>query len=261
MTPFPRIFRFRAQLSLASSLMVFLPAAALESEPEEPFWLSTIRRNTELPAETALHVSNRYGDVRARGLDSGPLEVIAAVQRFEEDQPEAEIHIREENGALRVEVHFPSADSPQPGDPLQGRVDVTVMVPRGSELHLESDHGLVEARGVDRDLYARSREGRLELITSRPLDARAERGDTQLLLQRSLPNRPHRIRSSSGDIQLNIPASEPLSLRARTGGEIANQLAAEFAPFIEEGGELRVGAAPFAIEIESASGNIDLHSR
>lgn len=261
MIPRPRIASACARVSITATLLLFFSGIAVTAEPDAPFWLSTIQREAELAAETALHVSNHYGDVRARGLDSGPLQVIAAVQRFQQNQQEARIHIRKEAGVLRVEVHFPSADPVQAGGPLQGRVDITVMVPPGGALHLETDTGLVEAKGVDRDLSARSRMGRLELITARPLDARAEQGDTQLLLRRSLRDQPHRIRSGSGNIQLNVPASEPLSLRARTSGEIANQLSAAPESVVEEAGELRVGAAPFAIEIESASGNIELHSR
>lgn len=248
---------------LLALLVMALPACA-EPEPEEPFWLSTIRSEVDLGPGTALQVSNRYGDVRARGLHEGPLQVIAVVQRFEEDQEEARIQTLEESGQLRIEVHYPSADPPQTGDPLHGRVDVTVMVPRGGALRLESDAGLIEVKGVDRDLFAQSNSGRLEVITSRPLETRTREGHTQLLLKASDPEHPHRIRSGSGDIELNVPASEPLSLRARTGGEITPRLSADLETFLEEVGEereLSVGAAPFAIQLESASGDIELHSR
>ena len=235
-----------AWITLLTSLLVSTSAPSAEREAEQPVWLSTIRHEAELPPGTALEVWNRYGDVRARGLASGPLQVLAAVQRFQEDQEEPRIEIREKAGALRVEIHYPSADAAQSGDRLGGRVDVTVMVPSGGELRVETDFGLVEVKGVDRDLFAKSRKGRLELITDRPLDVRAEQGDTQLLLRRSLRDHPHRIRSGSGNIQLNVPASEPLSLRARTGGAIANQLASDVESIIGETGELRVGTAPTA---------------
>ena len=251
-------------VAVLALLVAALPAPATEPGLEEPFWLTTTRREVELPPTTALQVSNRYGDVRARGVHTGPLQVIAVVQRFEEDQEEARIQILEESGTLRVEIHYPSADPPQAGDPLQGRVDVTVMVPRGGALRLESDAGLIEAKGVDRNLFAQSNSGRLEVITSRPLETSNREGDTQLLLKVSDPEHPHRIRSASGDIELNVPASEPLSLRARTGGKITPRLSTDLEPLLEDMGEereLRVGTAPFTIQLESASGDIELHSR
>ena len=257
----PRIGIPFAGIALLSCLWLSPPALSTEREAEEPVWLSSIRHEAELAPETPLEVRNRYGDVRARGVVSGPLRVLTAVQRFQEDQEEPRIEIREEAGALRVEVHYPSADAPQAGGRLQGRVDVTVMVPPGDELRLETDFGLIEVKGVDRDLFAKSRTGRLELITQRPLHAQAERGDTQLLLRRSFRDHPHRILSGSGNIQLNVPKSEALSLRVRTGGSIANQLAPEVEFSVGENGELRVGTAPYAIEIESSSGDIELHSR
>ncbi|MGE4651005.1 MAG: hypothetical protein AAEJ53_08970 [Myxococcota bacterium] len=256
---FPRSWPWGCLLAL---LIAALPAPA--AEPEEPFWLSTIRREFELPSTTALQVSNRFGDIRARGLNQGPLQVIAVVQRFEEDQEEAQIQVVEESGTLRIEIHYPSAASAQAGAPLRGRVDVTVMVPRGNALALEIDAGLIEAKGIDRDLSAESQSGRIEVITSRPLETHTGEADTQLLLKASDPNHPHRIRSGSGHIELNLPASQPLSLRARTRGKITPRLSADLEPLLEEAGEereLRVGSAPFAIQLESASGDIELHSR
>ena len=102
------------------------------------------------------------------------------------------------------------------------------------------------------------------VITSRPLETHTGEAATQLLLKASDPNHPHRIRSGSGHIELNLPASQPLSLRARTRGKITPRLSADFEPLLEEAGEereLRVGSAPFAIQLESASGDIELHSR
>ena len=252
----------QALLALALTLPAIGETAAAQPPPEEYVGFSTLQQETALDAETALHVSNRYGDVRARGSATETLRVIAAVQRFEAEQPEPRIQIQEEEGARHLVVHFPSADPVQPGDPLQGRVDITVLVPPGRTLHLETDTGLIEAKGVQRDLFARSRGGRLEVITSRPLDTRADQGETQLLLRRSFRERPHRIRSQSGDIQVNVPSSETLSLRAHTkSGEMTNQLSPSFEPVIDENGALHVGPAPFAIDVESTSGNIELHSR
>lgn len=251
----------QAWAAIAACGMLSVAVSAAEAEPEEPVSLSVLRESTDLPPETTLRASNRYGDLRARGVDSGSLELIAAVQRFEPEQPEAQIQVGEEAGSLHVEILYPSADPAQPGGPLRGRVDLTLLVPRGRELHLETEFGLVETKGVERDLFVQSATGRLELITSRPLVARTEAGDMRLLLRHSLRDRPHRIRSGSGDIELNVPASESLHLRARTDGEIANGLSNEAGSVVEEAGELLVGTPPFSIEIESRSGNIALHSR
>lgn len=232
--------------------------------PEPEVFIESERREISLPQEATLRVVNLLGDVRARGTEADQLSVISVIQRFRPDQDDARVAIEEKEGRVEVTTHFPSAIAEATDRGLAGRIDVTILVPSGARMEVETKAGLIEVKGVGRDLQARSRSGRIRVSTSQGVSAHSESGLVGVTLRDPGAERPARLTTRSGDIRADFPEDPLPALFARTGGAIEvhslpkNPTRDEDNPTISV---LKIGKTPAVVHVESQTGSIALHAQ
>ncbi|MFP6641548.1 MAG: hypothetical protein VCC04_14985 [Myxococcota bacterium] len=230
---------------------------------DDEVFVETERREIALAPAGTLRVVNHLGDVRARRAATDQLSVISIVQRFRPDQDDARVPITEENGSVEVTALFPSAISEANDQGLAGRIDLTLLVPSGAEMTVETKQGLIEIKGVRRKLEARSTSGPIRVSTSQSVRAHSESGMVGVTLRSPGAEEPARLSTRSGRIRVDFPEDPLPALLARTGGEILvhslpqNPKPAEDDPTISV---LQIGKKPSVIHVESQTGSIKLHA-
>ncbi len=252
-------------LGVASLMALFWAGGTLSGEPptEPQVWVDTSRWQVELPADSALRVSNRLGDIRARSSGDGKLLVVAIIQRFAPEQTDADVSISTKEGEVVVETHYPSAEIRNEDGRLNGRIDLSLLVPAGLEMQVETDHGLIEVKGVKRDLTARTSSGRLRVTTGRRVSAQTGSGELRVVLKNPSVARPARLETKDGPLRVDLLDRPDLSLRARTAGEILlwpGRMGEKLVSRENGLSELRLGNEPFALEALSATASIEIRA-
>jgi hypothetical protein len=226
-------------------------------------WLDTSRREFELPADSLLRVSNYMGDVRARSSGDDKLLLVVVTQRFEADQNDAEVEASEMPGGLSITTHYPSAVAGKKNGRLAGRIDISLLIPAGRSLEIETRHGLIEVKGVDRDLVAETGSGNLRITSARSVSARTVDGEIRTALRHPAPEHPARFESRGGSIRIDFLDVPELPIRATTGGEIIQKLGERSGTRVEwlDGqGRLEVGSGPPTLEVISKTGRVELRA-
>jgi hypothetical protein len=253
-----------AGLLLALWLFPVSGADCAEADGTQPeVWIQTTRQSAELPEASLLRVSNRLGDVRGRSSGDGKLLVAATIQRFAPDQADAEVLITHEDGVVVVRTRYPSAEKRRPDGSLNGRIDLAVLVPSGGRMVVETDKGLIEVKGVDRDLSAKTGSGRLRVTTSRALEAETREGELVAVIRKPAVERPARVSTESGRIHVDVLNRPDLTLFVKSKGPISKRLDAyPEAALINEGGfsELKLGEVPWFLQVSSATGPVDIRA-
>ena len=248
------------------SLVALLWAGEIRSgEPsiEPEVWVDTVRWKVELPSDSTLRIANRLGDIRARSSGDGKLLVVAIIQRFAPEQKDADVSISTYEGEVVVETRYPSAEALNEDGRLNGRIDLSLLVPAGLQMEVETVHGLIEIKGVKRDLTARTASGRLRVTTDREISAQTESGELRIVLKNPGMARPAHLETADGSLRVDLLDRPGLSLRARTAGEVVSWLGSlGERPASRENGisELRFGDSPFALDALSATGRIEVRA-
>ncbi|MCH2170174.1 DUF4097 domain-containing protein [Myxococcota bacterium] len=256
-----RIAPRTALLSLIAC--VLLGDVASGQPPPDEFRVDDFQWTGDLSPSQVLRVHNPFGDIRARSSGDDRLSVAAMIQRFSRDQTDARIEIHQDRTPVEIEIHYPSATRPGPDGRKRGRIDLALLVPPGVRLEISTDHGNIEAKGVDRPLLTHSQSGDLRVSTSRPVDARTGSGRINATLRSPDPGEPDRFATQTGDIRVDFPKSGDVGVEARTRGSIVPHGLDESRFRLSHDGEssvLQLGSGSPAIRVESNQGTIDLHA-
>ncbi|MFP6655524.1 MAG: hypothetical protein VCB25_07835, partial [Myxococcota bacterium] len=146
-------------------------------------------------------------------------------------------------------------------DGLAGRLDLTLLVPGGALLEIETAAGLIEVRGVSRDVKAQTKFGRIRISTRYGVEADSETGALGITLRSASAERPIRLKTRSGEIRVDFPEQPLPGLFARTRGEIETDGFSQRpkpSPNDASISILSAGASPSVIRAESESGRIQL---
>ena len=251
-------------------LMPFaLAVQAGETDPETPavankkkdpeFTIQTQRQNVRLPATKSLRVINHLGDVRARRAKASDLNVISIVQRFKKDQTDGKTLINTEGDEVVITTSYPSATQAGNGPKRQGRIDLSLLIPHGTNLIVETQDGMIELKGVHRQIEAKSETGRIRVSTGRRLKAHTDYGTMGITLGSPTPRESAEISTLTGAIKVDFAGDPMPSLRAQTGGKIVG-LHIDSEPALLAGSTdisvLENGEKPYNLRIESQKGNI-----
>jgi hypothetical protein len=242
----------------------FLGALTAQRAPADPeVWVDTPRWQVELAADTELRISNPYGDVRGRSSADGKLLVVGIIQRFDPEQRDAEVLIEEGKGRVVVRTEYPSADQRLADGRLNGRIDLSVLVPAGHKMRVETGAGLIEVKGVDRELVARTTSGRIRLTTARAISAKTVSGELIAVLKNPTALQPALLATGTGPLRVDLLDSPALALHARTAGQILprfgrlDELEASRSSGLSV---LSVGKEPWSLEAVSKQGSIEIHA-
>jgi hypothetical protein len=225
-------------------LLAVLPAAAAAGPLKQDWRIEPFEWHGSLAAGRVLAVRNPYGDVRARRADGGTTAVYAAMQRHRDDPREWTIAIAESADGLAVEVVL-AGDAVPAGaaDWAPRRVDMTVYVPAGAKLRVETVDGLIEAKRLRGDVEARSVGGEIVVTTTGSVEARSEAGRIRYSFLDPKWVGSARLVTRSGDIALTLPKGANVDLAVQTGGESSTAV---------------LGAGGSRVAVESESGRVEV---
>ena len=256
----PRDSRAHAGL-WAVALIVAGAVPAVAAPPSMDEWrIEPFEWQGALDSGHRLTVRNPHGDVRARRSTSGDVAIFAAMQRHAGDPRAWRVAIEPVNGDLEVAVALGDAavPAPLPADWSPRRIDLTVFVPDGAQLRVETGAGRIEAKRLRSDIEARSTSGEIVVTGSGSVEARSETGAIRYSFLSADWAGAARLSSGTGDITLVVPRDAAIDLTLRTRGEIAG-VAIPAASGSNGERRLVVGGGGSPVVAESDTGRIALH--
>ena len=144
---------------VVASLNPLSGATAREISAED--WLiEKVQWSAELGAAGTVRVRNSFGDLRVRPSEDGQVLVSAVVQRHVEDALRARVDSRRPDSEFEIEVVFAPETAPTPSSEPESwqrrRVDLTLFLPLAPVLIAETEDGLIEIKGLESRIEARS---------------------------------------------------------------------------------------------------------
>ncbi len=136
---------------------------------------------------SAIRVDNAFGDVRLRhGGSEGNLEVAAILQQLSIDGSKLVLSVDvTDDAAVVTIVRYDHEGNPAPQAPRgdKARADLAIMVPEGFPIRVETDNGLIEARGVRTDIDLNTSGGTIRVAQHHGgINARSEGGTMEITL-------------------------------------------------------------------------------
>lgn len=203
-----------------TSITVFPARAenALENWEIRHFnWERSIR------AKNPVEVNNPYGDVRIRRGPDSTVFIYAITQKHKNDPDDPKIIIKTGEG-LSVDVTYPKNSTSMDGISLKTntkrRVDLTLFIPKGSSLDVQTYSGKIIAKGLQSDVQAKTDSGKIFLRISGTAKAVSDSGELVIFLKDPSWSWPPVFETSTGDISVRMPKNADVAVDISTAGEI-----------------------------------------
>jgi hypothetical protein len=248
--------RFTPIPSSAAALAVGAVLAAPDEAPvppedgAAPLQLEAFRWSGDLPREATLVARNDYGELHVQESSDGQLLVSAMIQKIGGAADELVVEVRPAEGRVEVGVRAVVAE-------VHGRVDVTLMVPDGRSVDLETTAGDIRIQEFGGRVTARSRSGNVSAMRVRALEAEAENGGVSVALWGRRFRSPI-VLHGRGDVEVLVNEGASLDLGAQ-GSRIEVSLpASRLRDVVEAPGryEARLGDGGMALRATSLAGRV-----
>ena len=225
---------------------------------------STIERSvsTQVLAEKQpIRIDNPYGDVRVRfGGYESTLEWRTVAQNAAATH---KIAVSSDNqGSFVVSARLPEGIALAPDQ----RIEITAYVPQGHDLEILTEHGLIEVRGVQANLRARSATGNIAFRGIVGLiDVETGGGNIEGQINPAAAGTRQRVSAATGNIVLGLVDGLNATLSMATSGVIATEFSVDIDP--QPGQEPNktaravIGKPESDIEVVSKRGEIRLLRR
>lgn len=207
-----------------------LPAGAESPQVEDSWQKNNYQWFEKIEPGGGVQVVNPYGNIYARfGGYEHQVEILATIQRLEQELPELEVVFRHtDGGGLEVTV-APSAPAEGDGSPspptaeeTRDRVDLVLFVPQGAALHARTEADRIEVKGLDGDLIAESVKGDIWVRKIKgAVQARSERGQISAMLESGVTRKPQEISTRTGEIEVHLWEDANMDVTIETSGEIS----------------------------------------
>ncbi len=226
----------------------------------EDWSIERLERAVPLAAGSALAIENLYGDLRVRPHDRPEALLVGQAQRHRDDPRASEIAVEESSGRTAIRVVEPAADPAAPPAWSRRRVDLARLVPPAATLAARSDRGLIEIKGHQGAVHARSRQGDLALRVGGPVDLRAERGSIAVVLQGAGWSHPSRLETVAGDLSVSFSAGADADLVVEARGPVTTDFTIDLErlPAGRRRGRVRLGRGGALVELSSGEGSLEL---
>jgi len=218
-----RIHRILAACAIA----VLLPSCQLRLEATEipADWnIDNVRQSEPTGGAEIIEIRNLHGDLRVRPVDEEEVSWSAMIQRHADDPLRADIQTSGEGSTFRIEVRYPEVESFEPADQPESwnkrRVDMTLFVPAKRQLIIETARGLIEVKGLDRGVSARSQSGDIVLSTAGPVTAFTERGSITAQFSATDWESAVQLETLTGAITVTLPPTADTTVTMTTSGEL-----------------------------------------
>ena len=217
-----------------------VPATETEQESLEENWLIERREQTQsLEDPDLVRVVNPHGEIRVRAHHKPEIFVLYNAQRHRDDAIGPEVEINHKPDSVEVTTHFEPHKGEVPESFKKRRIDLTVFVPATTPLHLESDSGLLETRGMKGELNMTSTWGDMRTRHAGPLNMKSQYGSLQAMLQDTRWSKDSRIETLTGDILVFVAKNGSLEVEM----ESHDSFATDFSLTVEKNPETGLKSA------------------
>jgi hypothetical protein len=205
---------------------LFHPEVVFEPRGEEfpdlqmgrmPQWYQALEEGGEVV------IDNPYGDVYVRHNRGGRrVGISGVVQRLGADPEIEQLQLTASPQSVVFRVRYPGDGRRRPmtasGRP--GRVDLSVLVPDRSTLHIRTRDGLASGKRVQANLVVDTESGDIDFSTSGWIRARTDSGRIAVVLAGEQWREPVALESVAGAIELELPSRIGASIAIETGGRV-----------------------------------------
>ena len=254
------------RIGLALVMVILVPSLLTAADDLLPKWvIEKAEWSGELEARQTVQIRNDFGDIRVRPSEDGRVNVSAAIQRHADDPRSAEIAHREDGAVFEIEVTF------APVEPRQGvieadswqrrRIDVTLFLPREAMLVASTERGLIEVKGAESRVDARTQWGDVVLSTGGPVTAYSERGRIDAHFRGTAWPVASRLETLTGSITVFVPAESNVSVEMETTGQLTTDFTLKVAHRPETAlktGRATLGDGTARLYLRSDRGNLSL---
>jgi hypothetical protein len=245
----------RATQILGAAPDTAAPGAATMPEFERSVDTATLQ------AGQAIRFENPYGDVRLRF--GGYQHLLEWRGVYQQGEVPTRITLETVKGeTFTIQARLPEGATLAPSQ----RVDITAYVPKGHDVSVSTERGLIEARGLTGNFQARSAHGPIAFRgIGGMIDVETGAGTIEGQFDPVAPGSRHRIVSTTGHIVLGLPSALDAELSLSTSGVYATEFSLEVTP--QPGQEPNkqaravIGKAKGHIEVASRRGEIRLLRR
>lgn len=200
------------------------PTLLEAAEIPDDWTIDNVRRSEPTGGAEFIELRNLHGDLRVRPADEEEISLSAMIQRHSDDPRLPEIRTSSEGSSFRIEVLYPEANDTEP-TPLpdawsKRRVDMTVFVPAKRPLTIETARGLIEIKGLNHGITARSASGDVVISTAGPVNATTEHGSITVRFSDTGWETPVELQTLTGSITVTLPQTADTAVEMTTYGEI-----------------------------------------
>ncbi len=202
-------------LKTALFVAALATSGGTQSSPPGPWIVERFDQDEKLPPpEVRLMVENFWGDLRVRGSRTSSVRFHAVAQAPNRDHlPKLAVERSESVWAYRVVAGNES------GAPPSGtRLDLAVELPEDRGAAWETGDGLLEIRGLQGFVRAKSRKGPIEVRGTGPTHLVSEHGSIRWAVHPQLAPGTSELETVSAAIEVELPAGVAASVIMTTQG-------------------------------------------
>lgn len=213
----------------------------------------------QLAAGNHITINNPWGDVRIR--ESGGTNAIfhAVMQKIGPEPKVAELKVEKNEGHITFNLVYP--EDQQPGSVKEGRIDASIILPKGINISVNADRGRVLTKTLENDLTISATNADIEVKSKGRLEIDAAGANVSVLLLDGENKERGRIQTLSGNIQITYYKDVQVAFAITSGAsKTTNDL-----PLLQsrhfEGRVLHMskGDKPNRLQLQSDTGNTILN--
>jgi len=248
---------FFGRVVVCASLALLFAAAA---RADDSWKKETIQEFATIDAGGTIRVDNPHGTIYARfGGYENEVEVLATIQRLDQDLPGLKVDISRTEGGLDIIVKAARQEAGETSD----RIDLVVFVPQGIRLDARTGVDLIEAKGLKSDFVAVSDKGDIRFRSIKgKVSAKTSRGNISAALENGVTAEAQEFSTITGDIEVYLREDANMSVEIKTSGEISTDfsLTIEHRRFEEPGkhASAKVGEGGPGLSLYSKRGRVKL---
>ena len=209
----------------AFALVALFTLAALPLHAQGPQNMERDSWSGPIAPGSSIRVENPHGDVRLRhGGSQGNLEAAAILQQLSTDGSKLvlSVEITDTEAVVSI-IRYGLAGNPAPLVPRsdKARADLAIMIPEGFPIRVETNHGLIEARGVRTDIDLHTTSGTIRVAKHHGrITSHSEIGPMEITLLPSATKKTQELTSTTGPITVFTPATNNLDVAMATSGAL-----------------------------------------
>ncbi|WP_154224663.1 hypothetical protein [Marinicella rhabdoformis] len=217
----------------------------------------------EVEKTSKVVIKNMIGDVRVRSTKIEDEFEIIAVEQHNEKEGVLVVETDTKDGVFYISVARKNKEKKEVALRMddQARIDLTVFVPKGNDIDVETFDGLIEAKGLIDPLTATTQEGNIKMLKNKnSLNVFSYSGDVEANVFPNSTKNDQSFKTGTGQVSVIVGDKQNLDFTITTSGRITTDFGLTInKDFTKEPNKVaygKVNEGGSKIEMESIRGNV-----